>query len=43
MQSTLKISEQLMPVVQHLKRWSNFCVAGDQKKEIEPVFTEKCF
>ena len=24
----------------HLKRWWNFCMSEDEKKEIEPIFTE---
>ena len=27
----------------HPKRWWNFCISEDEKKEIEPIFTEKCF
>ena len=29
-----------MPVVWHPKRWWNFCMSEDEKKEIEPIFTE---
>ena len=25
------------------KRWWNFCRSDDEKKEIEPIFIEKCF
>ena len=40
-QSTEKIiSEELMPIAWHFKRWRNFCMSEDQKKEIEPIFTE---
>ena len=31
-----------MPIAWHLKRWWNFCVSEDEKKEIEPIFTEGC-
>ena len=29
-----------MPVACHPKRWWNFFVSEDEKKEIEPLFTE---
>ena len=29
-----------MPAAWHPKRWRNFCVSEDEKKEIEPIFTE---
>ena len=29
-----------MPVAWYPKRWWNFCVSEDEKKEIEPTFTE---
>ena len=32
-----------MPIVWHPKRWWNFYMPEDEKKEIEPIFTEKCF
>ena len=35
-----KISEELMPIAQHPKRWCNFWVSENEKKEIEPNFTE---
>ena len=38
-----KISEELIPTAWHPKRWWNFCMSRDQKKEIESIFTEKCF
>ena len=38
-----KISEELMSIAWHPKRWYNFCVSEDEKKEIEPIFTEQCF
>ena len=33
-----KISEELMPVACLPKRWWNFCVSEDEKKEIELIF-----
>ena len=27
----------------HPKRWWNFFLSENEKKEIEPIFTEKCF
>ena len=33
-------NEGLMPIARHPKRCWNFCVAEDEKKEIEPVFTK---
>ena len=35
-----KISEELMPIVWHPKRWWNFCLSDNERKEIEPIFTE---
>ena len=32
-----------IPIVCHPNRWWNFCVSEDEKKEIEPTFTEQCF
>ena len=32
-----------MPTALHPKRWWNFCMPEDSKKEIEPVFVELCF
>ena len=29
-----------MPIVWHPKRWWNFCMSEDEKKEIEPNFTQ---
>ena len=29
-----------MPIVWNPKRWWNFCMSEDKKKEIAPVFTE---
>ena len=34
------ISEELMQIAWHPKRRSNFCMAEDEKKEIELIFTE---
>ena len=33
-----KISEELLPVARHPKRWWNICLSEDEKKEIEPIF-----
>ena len=33
-------SEELMPIAWHPKRWGNFSMSEDEKKEIEPTFTE---
>ena len=30
-----------MPMAWHPKRQSSFCLLEDDKKEIEPIFTEK--
>ena len=35
-----KISEELMPIAWHPKKRWNFCISEDEKKEIEPIFTE---
>ena len=35
-----KITEELMPIVRHPRRFWNFCMLEDEKKEIEPIFTE---
>ena len=35
-----KISEELLPIASRPKRWWNFCMPEDEKKEIEPTFTE---
>ena len=29
-----------MPIAWHPKRWWNFYMSEDEKKEIEPIFTE---
>ena len=34
------ISEELMLIACHPKRWLNFYISEDEKKEIEPIFTE---
>ena len=39
---TLKImiSEELMPIAWHPERWWNFCMSGDEEKEIKPICTK---
>ena len=37
------MNEELMPIAWHPKRWWNFCMSEDEKKEIEPGFTKQCF
>ena len=40
-QSTYKkISEELMVIAWHPKRWCDFWMSEVEKKEIEPIFTE---
>ena len=34
------ISEELMLIEWHPKRWLNFCISEDEKKDCEPIFTE---
>lgn len=34
-------SKELIPVVQHPKRWLNFCMSEDQKKEIKTVSNQQ--
>ena len=34
------VSEELMPIAWHPKKRWNFCMSEDEKKEIEPIFTE---
>ena len=34
------ISEELMLIGWHPKRWRNFCMSEDEKKKIKPIFTE---
>ena len=36
------ISEELIPIAWHPKRWWNFCMSEDVEKETEPIFTEQC-
>ena len=35
-----KISEKLTPIAWHPRRWWNFRLSEDKKKEIEPILTE---
>ena len=35
------ICEVLMPITRHPKRWWNFCMSEDEKKLLEPIFTEE--
>ena len=35
-----ELNGEFMPVAWYPNRWWNFCVSGDEKKEIEPIFTE---
>ena len=38
----LKMSnEELIPVAWHTKRWQNFCVSEDEKKEKDSIFIEE--
>ena len=30
-----------MPLTWHTKRWWDWCFSENEKKEIEPIFTEK--
>ena len=32
--------EELLAIAWHPKRWWSFCMSEDEKKEIEPIFTE---
>ena len=36
-----QLSEELMPVAWHLDRCWDWCISEDEKKEIDPMFTEK--
>ena len=38
---TKKIEEELMPLTWHTKRRWDWCFSENEKKEIEPIFTEK--
>ena len=31
-----------MPVVWYPIRWWDWCMSEDEKKEIEPIYTDKC-
>ena len=35
-----ELNKELMLIAWHPRRWWNFCMSKDKKKEIEPVFTE---
>ena len=35
-----ELNEELMLISWHRKRWQNFCMSEDEKKEIEPIFNE---
>ena len=35
-----ELNEELMAVAWHPKRWQNFCMSANEKKEIESIFTE---
>ena len=35
-----ELNEELMLIAWHPRRWFNFCMSEDVKKEIEPTFTE---
>ena len=37
------INEELMLVAWHPKRWWNFCMSEDEKKQIEPIFLRNTF
>ena len=34
------LNEELMPIAWHPKRWLNFCMLEDEKKETELIFAE---
>ena len=34
------INDELMSIVWHPKIWRYFCMTEDEKKEIEPIFTD---
>ena len=38
-----KISEELMPIARHPRRWWNFCMSDDEKTEIEPILLSNGF
>ena len=35
-----ELNKESMLVVRHPKKWLNFCMPKDEKKEIETIFTE---
>ena len=35
-----ELNKELMLIARHPRRWWNFCMSKDEKKEIEPIFTE---
>ena len=35
------INKELMPVAWHPTRWWDWCMSGDENKEIDPIFTDK--
>ena len=35
------IDEELMPVAWHPTRWWNWCLPEDEKKRVEPIFTDR--
>ena len=35
------ISKELMPVAWHPTKWWDQCISEDEKKEIDPIFTDK--
>ena len=37
---TKRLNEELMPIAWHPRRWWNFCLSEDEKKETELIFTE---
>ena len=34
------LNKELMLIAWHPRLWWNFCMSEDEKKEIEPIFTE---
>ena len=37
------INEQLLPIAWHRKRWWDFSISEDDKKEIEPILLSNAF
>ena len=35
-----ELNEELMLIAWHPRRWWNFCISENEKKEIKPIFTE---